>query len=497
MRLIWSSQAVHPISFAMLTHETLALFRDALPDGRLIEDPDLIAPWTTDWRGKYHGTAPAMLVPRSTAEVAQMVRLAAAHGVALVPQGGNTSMVGGATPPADGSALILSLRAMNSIRSIDAEANLAVCEAGVILQTLHEAAIAAGRRFPLSLGAKGNATIGGLISTNAGGTQVLRHGTMRAQVEGIEAVLPDGSILNNLTALKKDNRGYDLRHMLIGAEGTIGVITAASLRLAPAVASRVVAWAGVDSPEQALALLRHMETALGKAVEGFEVIADDILDVVVAEIEGTRRPIQTPAAWHVLIESVTEDSAKADTLEEQVEAALAAAFDKNMLCDATVASSESQADALWHLRETVSIAEKARGPAVQFDVSVPVSAMPAFMIEARDACERSFPGSSASSYGHLGDGNIHFHVRPPRDPEDRGAAWVADNGHAVSRFVNDIVEARGGSISAEHGIGQMKIDELARLASPARLAAMRAIKSAFDPAGIMNPGKLVPLATSA
>lgn len=481
----------------MITFETLGLFRNALPAGRVIDDPDLIAPWTTDWRGKFHGAALAMLVPRSTEEVAAMVRLAAAHGVPLVPQGGNSSMVGGATPPPDGSALILSLRAMNRIRSIDPDANLAVCEAGVILQTLHEAANAAGRRFPLSLGAKGVATIGGLISTNAGGTQVLRHGTMRAQVEGIEAVLPDGSILNGLAALKKDNRGYDLRHMLIGAEGTIGIVTAASLRLVPAIVSRVVAWAGVDSPDQALALLRHMERALGDAIEGFEVMADDILGVVVAEIEGARRPIETTTAWHALIETVTGDPAEAERLNERVEVALAEAFEQGIVRDAAIASSEGQAEAFWHLRETVSLAEKSRGPAVQFDVSVPVTAMPAFMIEARAACEAAFPGCSATSYGHLGDGNIHFHVRPPRDTEDRGAAWVARHGAEVSRFVNDIVEAKGGSISAEHGIGQMKIDELARLASPARLAAMRAIKDAFDPAGIMNPGKLVPLATPA
>jgi FAD/FMN-containing dehydrogenase len=481
----------------MIPAETLALFRDALPAGRLIEDPDLIEPWTNDWRGKYHGTASAIAAPRSTEEVATILRLATAHGVAIVPQGGNTSMVGGATPPPDGNALILSLRAMNRIRSIDPDANLAVCEAGVILQTLHEAANAVGRRFPLSLGAKGAATIGGLISTNAGGTQVLRHGTMRAQVEGLEAVLPDGSILNNLAALKKDNRGYDLKQILIGAEGTIGIITAASLRLVPAIAARVVAWAGVDSPEKALALLRHMQDALGEAVEGFEMVSDDVLGVVCAEIEGTRRPIETPAAWHLLIESVTDDSAEAGALNERVETALAAAFEKDIVVDATIASSESQAEALWRIRESISLAEKSQGPALQYDVSVPVTAMPGFMIEVRAACEAAFPGATAASYGHLGDGNIHLHVRPPRDPEDRGAAWVANRGHEVSRLVNDLVEAKGGSISAEHGIGQMKIDELARLASPARLAALRAIKSAFDPAGIMNPGKLIRLAPSA
>ncbi len=472
--------------------DILKLFRDALPEGRVIDDPDLVAPWTSDWRGKYHGDAAAILSPRTTGEVATILRIASAHGVALVPQGGNSSMVGGATPPPDGRALILSLRAMNVIRSLDTDANLAVCEAGVILQNLHDAAEAVGRRFPLTLGAKGVATVGGLISTNAGGTQVLRHGTMRAQVEGLEAVLPDGSILNGLAALKKDNRGYDLKHVLIGAEGTIGIVTAASLRLIPAIASRTVFWAGVGSTDQALALLRHLENALGDAVEGYEILSDEIVDVVLSEVPGTRKPIASPVPWHVLVEAVTSDATDAAALTARVEAALADALDKGLLTDATIASSETQAEAFWRIRESVSSSEKAKGPAMQYDISVPVGAMPAFMIDAAHACEAHFPGSTAQSYGHLGDGNIHFHVRPPRDPADRGARWVAERGEEVSRFVNDLVVAAGGSISAEHGIGQMKVAELARLASPAQLAGLRAIKSAFDPHGIMNPGKLVP-----
>ncbi|MFT3968572.1 MAG: FAD-binding oxidoreductase [Sphingobium sp.] len=476
----------------MIADSILQLFRDALPQGRVTDDPELIAPWTADWRGKYHGAAAAILSPRTVEEVAAIVRIAAEHGVPLVPQGGNTSMVGGATPPADGRALILSLRAMDAIRSLDTDANLAVCEAGVILQNLHGAAAEAGRRFPLSLGARGAATVGGLISTNAGGTQVLRHGTMRAQVEGLEAVLPDGGILHGLSALKKDNRGYDLKHILIGAEGTIGIVTAASLRLVPAVAARSVAWAGVGSTGQALGLLRHMEDALGEAVEGFEVMSDAILNVVLSEVPGSRRPIAGAAPWHALIEAVTADPDEDRWLRDRMEAALADALEQGLLIDAAIASSEAQADALWKLRESVSSSEKAKGPAMQYDISVPVPGMPAFMIDAKAACEAHFPGATAESYGHLGDGNIHFHVRPPREPSDRGAAWVAEEGERVSRFVNDLVVAAGGSISAEHGIGQMKVAELARLASPARLHAMQAIKAAFDPRGIMNPGKLVP-----
>ncbi|BBD97933.1 FAD-binding oxidoreductase [Sphingobium amiense] len=456
----------------------------------VITDPDDIAPWVDDWRGRYHGRAAAILSPATTQEVADTVKLAAELGVPLVPQGGNTSMVGGATPPADGSALILSLRRMNRIRALSPHDNLAICEAGVILSVLHEAAENAGRRFPLSLGAKGSATVGGLVSTNAGGTQVLRHGTMRALVEGIEAVLPDGSVFDGLDALKKDNRGYDIKQLLIGAEGTLGVVTAASLRLAPAIAARAVAWVGVQTPADALALLRLCETMLGDSVEGFEVLADETLGFVLGHIPGTRSPIETRTPWHVLIEVDHADLSEPGP-SERLESALAAAFEQEIAVDAAIAANEAQAEAFWRIRESLSEAERAQGPALQYDVSVPVAKMPAFMVEAAVAAERAFPGTTASSFGHLGDGNVHFHVRAPKGTGD-GPAWIAAQGQAINAFVHDAVVAAGGSISAEHGIGQMKRAELARLASPARLAALRAIKTAFDPQGLFNPGKLVP-----
>ncbi|MFZ2997137.1 FAD-binding oxidoreductase [Sphingobium sp.] len=454
-------------------------------------DPDDIAPWASDWRGRYHGRAAAILSPVSTQEVAAVVTLARELGVALVPQGGNTSMVGGATPPADGSALILSLRRMNAIRSLSAQDNLAVCEAGVILSNLHDAATAAGRRFPLSLGAKGSATIGGLVSTNAGGTQVLRHGTMRALVEGVEAVLPDGSIFEGLDALKKDNRGYDIKQLLIGAEGTLGIVTAAALRLAPAIAARAVGWVGVASPADALALLRLTERELGDSVEGFEVIADETLGFVLGHIPGTRSPIETRTPWHVLIE-VDHATAADPGPSERLEQALGAAMEQGIVIDAAIAASEAQAEAFWRIRESLSESEKAQGPALQYDISVPVARMPAFMIDAADAAQAHFPGTTASSFGHLGDGNVHFHVRAPRGTTD-GRAWIAEQGQAINAFVHDAVVAAGGSISAEHGIGQMKRAELGRLASPARIGALRAIKAAFDPDGLFNPGKLIPL----
>ncbi|SER90206.1 FAD-binding oxidoreductase [Sphingobium sp. YR768] len=475
----------------MIQQQHIDRFIALLGPKGVVTDPDDISPWTSDWRGRYHGAAMAILSPASTQEVADTVKLAAELGIALVPQGGNTSMVGGATPPADGSALILSLRRMNHIRSLSPDDNLALCEAGVILSVLHDAAEAAGRRFPLSLGAKGSATVGGLVSTNAGGTQVLRHGTMRALVEGIEAVLPDGSIFDGLDALKKDNRGYDIKQLLIGAEGTLGVVTAASLRLVPAIAARGVGWVGVETPADALRLLRLTEERLGDSVEGFEVIADDTLGFVLGHIPGTRSPIETRTPWHVLIE-VDHADLSDPSPAERLEGALAEAFERGIAVDAAIAANEAQAEAFWRIRESLSESERAQGPALQYDISVPVAKMPAFMIEAAEATEATFPGTTASSFGHLGDGNVHFHVRAPRGTSD-GPAWIAAQGQAINAFVHDAVVAAGGSISAEHGIGQMKRTELGRLAGPARIGALRAIKTAFDPKGLFNPGKLIPL----
>ena len=466
--------------------ELLALLADRLgPKGYATEPADL-EPWLTDWRGRWCGRAAAMLSPASTEEAAFAVRRCAEAGIALVPQGGNTSMVGGATPDASGEALILSLRRMNRIRSLDADANLAVCEAGVVLETLHEAALAAGRRFPLSLGAKGSATIGGLVSTNAGGTQVLRHGTMRWLVQGIEAVLPDGSVFDGLTALKKDNRGYDLTQLLIGAEGTLGVVTAASLRLVPAIGSRAVAWIGLESPRHAMKLLRHLETTLGEAIESFELVPSSALDLVLAHIPETRAPLGRPAPWNALIEAVSPMVGLSP--ETLLYEGLRSAHEIGLVVDAALAASEAQASAFWRLRESIAEAERQDGPAVKHDISVAVDAMPAFVTEGGAAVETRFPGTRIIAFGHLGDGNIHFNVRAPAGA---GPDWVEGEGAAVTRFVHDLVTAAGGSISAEHGIGQMKRAELARLGGAARLGALRAIKQALDPGNIMNPGKLV------
>lgn len=470
----------HPPSASLL--DTL---KELLGAKGYSEDSETMAPWLTDWRGKYHGRAAAMLSPQTTEEVAAIVRLCGEAQVALVPQGGNSGMVGGATPDASGTQLLLSLRRMNRIRHIDDAAQLAVAEAGVILENFHGAVLDHGLRFPLTLGGKGSATIGGLVSTNAGGTQVLRHGTMRALVAGIEAVLPDGSIFDGLAALKKDNRGYDLRHLLCGAEGTLGIVTAACLRLVPD-AARCTAWVGIASPEAALLLLRRLDAAIGRELEGFELIPHACLEAVLRHIPQTRAPLADAHPWYVLLELAGEnDQSLGEALEEQ----LAAALDAGLIRDVVIAKNDGESDAFWRLRDSISEAERAEGPALQHDVSVPVEQMPAFIAENPRRLARAFPGARALSFGHLGDGNVHHHVQPPAGID--GAAWLAEHGEAASRLVYLHVLELGGSISAEHGIGQMKRDILAELDSPARLAALRAVKAGLDPAGIFNPGKLI------
>ena len=451
-----------------------------------VTDPADIEPWVIDWRRRWHGKSEAILQPSSTEEAAAMVALASENGVPLVPQGGNSSMVGGATPPADGSALILSLRRMNRIRSIDRGAMRAVADAGVILQSLHEAALGHGLRFPLTLGAKGSATVGGLISTNAGGTQVLRFGPMRALVDGIEAVLPDGTVHDGLTGLKKDNRGYSLDQLLVGAEGTLGIVTAARLKLVPAIHSRVVAWLGLASPQKALDTLRALEAGTDR-IEGFEILPRESLDAALQHIPGTRAPLDSRHEWHALVEA-TADSADVEPPAELLTRLLAPLVERGLIENATISATEAQAEAFWRIRDSLSEAERAAfGPATQHDISVAVEDMPLFMAEAAAEVERAFPGTSASGFGHLGDGNIHFHVRAGTRG---GPDWLEQEGHAVQRLVDDLVTAAGGSISAEHGIGVMKKDELARL-QPERVRYLRAIKAALDPKGLMNPGKLV------
>jgi FAD/FMN-containing dehydrogenase len=455
----------------------------------LTRDPDLMEPWLTDWRGRYTGRALALASPASTEEVAALVKLCAKHSIAIVPQGGNSGMVGGATPDASGRSMLLSLRRMDKVRRIDETAGQVVCEAGMILQALHDVAADHDLRFPLTLGGKGSATVGGLISTNAGGTQVLRHGTMRAQVLGIEAVLADGSVFDGLTALRKDNRGFDLKQLLIGSEGTLGIVTAATLRLLPAPTARVTVWAGLPGLIEARTLLRMLERAVGDTLEGFEVVPAHCLQSVLAHLPDARAPLAGRHEWNALIEFVASGMDE-PALRERAEAALAEALEGGLIEDAAFATNETQAEAFWTLRDSISAAERALGPAMQHDISVPVERMPEFILAAIPALESEFPGTRGVAFGHLGDGNVHFHVLAP-DGAIPGE-WEASEGKRVSARVYDLVTEWGGSISAEHGIGQNKIGELARLGDPVALSMMRSVKRALDPDGLLNPGKLVP-----
>lgn len=451
-------------------------------------DPDMVTPWLTDWRGRYTGKAIGIASPANTEEVAALVRLCHEYNVPIVPQGGNSGMVGGATPDASGTAIILSLRRMNQIRRLSAADGQIICEAGVILQNLHDIAQAEGMRFPLTLGGKGSATIGGLISTNAGGTQVLRHGTMRAQVLGLEAVLADGKVFDDLSVLKKDNRGFDLKQLLIGSEGTLGIVTAACLRLLPAPTARVTIWAGLSSITGARTLLQHLQRRLGDMLEGFEVVPAHCLSSVLSHLPAARAPLAAAHQWNALIEFVSS-SKESPALREEAEQALAAALEEGLLDDAAIASGERQADEFWALRDSISAAERALGPAMQHDISVPVERMPEFILAASPALETEFPGARAVAFGHLGDGNVHFHVLAPAGATP--GIWEESEGKQISARVYEMVEEWGGSISAEHGIGQMKISELERLSDPARLAMMRSVKQALDPANLLNPGKLI------
>ena len=473
----------------MTRHEPFLKELRGLLDARgLTQDPETIEPWLTDWRGRYSGRALALASPSDTAALSAVLAACHRHGIAVVAQGGNSGMVGGATPDESGRALLLSLRRMDRLE-VDAESRVARCGAGVVLQNLHEAAEDAGLRFPLSLGGKGSATVGGLVSTNAGGTQVLRHGMMRSLVAGLQVVLADGRVLDLATPLMKDNRGFDLKQIFIGSEGTLGVIASAVLKLVPAVARRQVVWVGLDDLHQARRLMLHCQRMMGSALEGFEVLPEDCLATVVDYLPDARRPLGAPHPWHAVLEFVA-DAEGADGLGDRVETTLADAIETDLLTDAVVASSETQAEAFWALRENIAPAEKAARHALQHDIAVAPAAMPAMVDELSDGLARAFPDHEVRAFGHLGDGNIHLHVLAPRDADP--ASWEASTGKAVSAHVYEAIAAAGGTISAEHGIGQDKLATLARTRAPAELDVMRAVKKALDPAGLLNPGKLVP-----
>lgn len=471
--------------------DRLAGLRDRLqtllgPKG-CVTDPADMAPHLTDWRSLYHGTALAVLRPASTGDVAEAVALCAAAGIAIVPQGGNTGLVGGATPDESGGAVVLSTERLNRIREVDPDNFTMTVEAGAVLQAVREAAAETDRLFPLSFGAEGSCRIGGVLSTNAGGHGVLHYGMARDLVLGLEVVLPDGRIWDGLNRLRKDNTGYDLKQLFLGAEGTLGVITAAVLKLFPPLRRSETAVLAVADPAAALTLLGRARAGSGDAVTAFELISRQGVDFALAGNTGAVDPLEEPADWYVLLQ--LGSPAGEDRLKEKLEAVLETAFEDGLVTDGVIAASESQAQDFWHLRGAVVEGQERAGRQIKHDISVPCSAVPAFIDKAGAALRKAMPGLRINAFGHVGDGNIHYNLtaRESADPDT-----LAANEDRLSTIVYDTAAELGGSISAEHGIGQLKRAALAQRKSPVALSLMHAIKQALDPKGLMNPGKVLP-----
>jgi FAD/FMN-containing dehydrogenase len=469
-----------------LSAALLETLRAVVGAPHVLSAPDDLSAWERDWRKRWHGRALAVVRPGSTAEVAAVVRACRAHHTALVPQGGNTGLVGGGVPDDSGTQVVLSTRRLQAVRSID-RANLTMTlEAGCILQQAQEAAEAQGLLLPLSLAAEGSCTIGGNLATNAGGTQVLRFGNARDLCLGLEVVTADGEVWDGLSGLRKDNTGYDLRGLLVGSEGTLGVITAATLKLHPQPAAVTTAMAACESLEDCVALLNLARTQLGAGLTGFEVMNRFSLELVARHFPALPRPLPE-ARWTVLLEqSDLEGEAAA---RSRFEALLEAALEQGCVSDAVVAETLAQSRALWHVRESIPLAQAEEGLNIKHDISLPVSAIPRFVQETDAALQAHRPGIRLVNFGHLGDGNLHYNVQAPRGVD--AAAFLSEEEPRVNDIVYDAVQALGGSISAEHGIGQLKREELAHRKSPAALHMMRAIKQALDPEGLMNPGRVL------
>jgi FAD/FMN-containing dehydrogenase len=452
-------------------------------EAHVLTAPSDVEPFVNDWRGRYRGHARAVVMPASTEEVSAVVRACAETGTPIVPQGGNTGLCGGATP--ETGEIVLALRRMNRVREIDTANATITVEAGMPLAALQAAAASAGMHFPLSLASEGTCTIGGNLSTNAGGTAVLRYGNTRELTLGIEVVLANGRVLPALRGLRKDNTGYDLKQLFIGAEGTLGIVTAAVLKLFPAPRTQATALVAVPSVERAIALLSRLKNALSDRLVGFELISAFSLALSRKHHPGSPE-LLAGHPWYALVQA--DDSAADAPLAEALEAALAAAVDAGDALDASIAQSKAQAEKLWALRENISEAQRREGPNIKHDISLPVSAIPAFLRESDAALLEAFPGSRLVVFGHLGDGNLHYNLS---GPEGSDPHRFMDNAERANRIVHDLVARHGGSFSAEHGVGQLKRGDLVRYKSPVEVAVMRAIKAALDPAGIMNPGKVL------
>ncbi len=469
-------------SAPLLSPDLAARFRAVVGDKYAVTDAADIAPYLTEERDLFHGRSPLVLRPGSTAEVSAICKIASEHRIALVPQGGNTGLVGGQTP--HNGEVVVSMRRLDKIREIDAASNTMTCEAGVVLQVAQQKAAEIDRLFPLSLGAEGSCTIGGNLSTNAGGTAALAYGVAREMALGLEVVLADGRILNLLSKLKKDNTGYDLRNLFIGAEGTLGFITAATLKLFPKPRAIETAFVGLQSPAEALKLLTLSQGIAAGGLTSFELLADIAVDFSVRHGIDVRNPMAGKHPWYVLMEL----SSSRDDARGALESILAQALEDGILDDAVIAASLSQRQAFWKLRDEMSAAQKPEGGSIKHDVSVPVAAVPAFIAEADAAVVKLIPGSRPVPFGHLGDGNIHYNVS---QPVDGNAADFLARWHEVNAVVFEIVMRMGGSISAEHGIGVLKRDELPDVKDKVAISLMRGIKAMLDPLGIMNPGKVL------
>ena len=438
-----------------------------------------------DWRGRYRGAARCVVRPANTGEVSALVRACAQAGVAMVPQGGNTSLCGASIPDAGGAAVLINLSRMNTIRAIDPANNTITVDAGCVLQAVQEAACEAGRLFPLSLAAEGSCQIGGNLSTNAGGVQVLRYGNMRELTLGLEVVLPNGEVWDGLRGLRKDNTGYDLKHLFIGAEGTLGIITGAVLKLFPLLQATATAWLAIDSPQRAVQLLGELQAAFGAGLTACELVSDVALGLVLKHIPGAQAPLSS-SPWYLLIE--LSGSGEEAALQEALENFLEPAFEREAISDAVLAQSGEQARRLWALRENIGEAQKIEGLSVKHDISVPISRIGEFVQRTDAALQEAFPGIRIVAFGHVGDGNLHYNQSKSEAGEN--AAFIAVQPQ-VDLLVHDSVHRFGGSISAEHGIGQLKREELLRYKSPLELEMMRSVKRALDPQGLMNPGKVL------
>jgi len=452
----------------------------------LITSPMEVAPYATDWRKRYLGKPAAVVRPASTAEVAEVVRACADSRTAIVPQGGNTGLCGAATPDASGSQIVLNLSRMNRVRATDTRNNTITVDAGCVLARLQETAEEAGRLFPLSLAAEGSCEIGGNLSTNAGGTAVLRYGNARELVLGLEVVLPSGEIWDGLRGLRKDNTGYDLKQLFIGAEGTLGVITAAVLKLFPLPKSHATAVVALQDSEKALALLDRALEACGERLTGFELFSDFCLSLVLKHFRDTAAPFPRRFPHYVLME--LSDTQSGEGVKTLIESMLEAALEQKSILDAAVAQSETQSRAFWSLREFISEAQAHEGPNIKHDVSIPISRISEFIATTDQELARAYAGARMVTFGHLGDGNLHYNISAP---EGVAPDIFVRNTAAINRLVHDSVARFGGSISAEHGLGQLKRDEIQRYKSPLELELMRKLKRALDPHGIMNPGKVL------